>query len=114
MHQSFADMVWTGRATRTIRSSLEPEIELADLRRAWGPLNLENYADRLARPDLDIQMVLARRDAVVMPELSESLLRSLKNAGGRPQILKLNCGHYSLGKLPYILYAGLSLKGFLS
>jgi hypothetical protein len=30
-----ADMVWTGRATRSIRSSLEPEIDLADPRRAW-------------------------------------------------------------------------------
>ena len=111
---SLADMVWTGRATRSIRSSLEPEIELADLRRAWSPLNLENYAHRLARPDLDLQVVLAKRDTVVLPELSESLLRGLKNAGSRPQTLKLNCGHYSLGKLPYILRAGLSLKRFLS
>ena len=30
---SLADMVWTGRATRLIRNSLEPEIELTDLRR---------------------------------------------------------------------------------
>lgn len=111
---SLADMVWTGRATRSIRSSLEPEIELADLRRVWSPLNLENYVHRLARPDLDLQVVLAKRDTVVLPELSESLLLGLKNAGSRPQILKLNCGHYSLGKLPYILYAGLSLKRFLS
>ncbi|SEP33829.1 hypothetical protein SAMN05216228_10925 [Rhizobium tibeticum] len=111
---SLADMVWTGRATRTIRSSLEPEIALADLRRAWSPLSLENYVHRLARPDLDLQVVLAKRDTVVLPELSESLLLGLKNAGSRPQILKLNCGHYSLGKLPYILYAGLSLKRFLS
>ncbi|KQV83433.1 dienelactone hydrolase-related enzyme [Rhizobium sp. Root1220] len=110
---SLADMVWTGRATRTIRNSLEHEIELADLRRAWGPLNLENYTRRLARAELDIQMVLARRDKVVMPAISESLLSSLKNDGGRPQILKLNCGHYSLGRLPYILHAGLSLKRFL-
>ena len=111
---SLADMVWTGRATRSIRSSLEPEIELADLRRAWSPLNLENYVHRLARPDVDFQVVLAKRDTVVLPELSESLLLGLKNAGSRPQILKLNCGHYSLGKLPYILYAGLRLKRFLS
>jgi len=111
---SLADMVWTGRATGSIRSSLQPEIELADLRRAWSPLNLENYVHRLARPDVDLQVVLAKRDTVVLPELSESLLYSLKNAGGRPQVLKLNCGHYSLGKLPYILYAGLSLKRFLS
>lgn len=71
------------RYTNYPEQRLEPEIELADLRSAWGPLNLENYVHRLARPDLDVQMVLARRDTVVMPELSESLLRSLKNAGGR-------------------------------
>ncbi len=41
---SLADMVWTGRATRSIRDSLENEIELTDLRRAWSPLGMEKYA----------------------------------------------------------------------
>ena len=111
---SLADMVWTGRATRLIRGSLEPEIELTDLRRAWGPLNLENYAPSLARPDLDLHVVLAKRDKVVLPELSERFMQALKDAGARPNILKLNCGHYSLAMPPYILWAGLSLKRFLS
>ncbi len=111
---SLADMVWNGRATRSIRSSLEPEIALADLRRAWSPLNLENYVRRLARPDLDLQMILAKRDTVVRPEVSDSLLLALQNAGRRPRPLRLNCGHYSLGKLPYILCAGLSLRRFLT
>lgn len=111
---SLADMVWTGRATRSIRSSLEQEIELAYLRQAWSPLNLQNYVLRLARPELDLQVVLAKRDKVVLPELSHSLLLGLENAGSRPQTLRLNCGHYSLAKLPYILHAGLSLKRFLS
>lgn len=111
---SLADMVWTGRATRSIRSSLEQEIELAYLRQAWSPLNLQNYVLRLARPELDLQVVLAKRDKVVLPELSHSLLLGLENAGNRPQTLRLNCGHYSLAKLPYILRAGLSLKRFLS
>jgi dienelactone hydrolase len=111
---SLADMVWTGRATRLIRDSLEPEIELTDLRRAWGPLNLENYAHSLARPDLDLHVVLAKRDKVVLPELSDRFMQSLKDAGARPNILKLNCGHYSLAMPPYILLAGLSLKRFLS
>ncbi|TIS18078.1 MAG: dienelactone hydrolase-related enzyme [Mesorhizobium sp.] len=110
---SLADMVWTGRATRLIRDSLEPEIELTDLRRAWGPLNLENYAHSLARPDLDLHVVLAKRDKVVLPELSEKFMQRLKDAGARPHILELNCGHYSLGMPPYILSAGLSLKRFL-
>ncbi|ESY89634.1 alpha/beta hydrolase [Mesorhizobium sp. LNHC209A00] len=111
---SLADMVWTGRATRAIRESLEPEIELTDLRRAWGPLNLENYARSLARPDLDLHVVLAKRDKVVLPELSERFMHRLKDAAARPNILKLNCGHYSLAMPPYILLAGLSLKRFLS
>ncbi|MES0057227.1 dienelactone hydrolase-related enzyme [Mesorhizobium sp. M0078] len=111
---SLADMGWTGRATRSIRDSLEPEIELTDLRRAWGPLNLENYAHSLARPGLDLQVVLAKRDKVVLPELSNRFMQRLKDAGARPNILELNCGHYSLAMPPYILLAGLSLKRFLS
>lgn len=110
---SLADMVWTGRATRLIRDSLEPEIELTDLRRAWGPLNLENYAHNLARPDLDLHVVLAKRDKVVLPELSERFIQRLKDAGARPNILELNCGHYSLAMPPYILLAALSLKRFV-
>jgi len=111
---SLADMVWTGRATRSIRDSLEPEIELTDLRRAWSPLNLENYAHGLARPDLDLQVVLAKRDRVVLPEISQRFMQRLREAGAQPNILELNCGHYSLAVPPYILLAGLSLKRFLS
>ncbi|RVI63709.1 alpha/beta fold hydrolase [Sinorhizobium meliloti] len=111
---SLADMVWTGRATRSIRDSVEPVIELTDLRRAWGPLNLENYAHNLARPGLDLHVVLAKRDKVVLPELSEKFMQRLKNAGAKPDILELNCGHYSLAIPPYILLAGLSLKRLLS
>ncbi|MBY5412841.1 dienelactone hydrolase-related enzyme [Rhizobium leguminosarum] len=111
---SLADMVWTGRATRSIRDSLEPEIELSDLRRAWCPLNMENYAHRLARRNLDLHVVLAKRDKVVLPELSERLTQRLEDADARLNILKLNCGHYSLAMPPYILLTGLSLKRFMS
>ncbi|AVA23903.1 dienelactone hydrolase-related enzyme [Rhizobium sp. NXC24] len=111
---SLADMVWTGRATRSIRESLEPEMKLTDLRRAWAPLNLENYVQNLARPDLALHVVLAKRDKVVLPDLSQRFMQSLKDAGAQPNVLELNCGHYSLAMPPYILLAGLSLKGFLS
>jgi len=109
-----ADMVWTGRATRSIRDSLEPHLELSDLRRAWAPLDLGNCAHRLARPDLALHVVLAKRDKVVLPELSESFLQKMTAAGARPDILRLSCGHYSLAMPPFILLAGLSLKRFMS
>lgn len=111
---SLADMVWTGRATRSIRHSLASVIDLADLRAAWSPLNLENYAHNLARPGLDLHVVLAKRDSVVLPQLSQRFMQGLRDAGAQPNILKLNCGHYSLAIPPYILLAGLSLKGFLT
>lgn len=110
---SAADVAWKGRATRTVRKSLEPVIELTDLRRAWGPINLENYVNKLARPDLDLQVVLAKRDKVVLPENSQSLLHKLEEAGAQPDVLQLNCGHYSLAKPPHILFAGLRLHRLL-
>jgi len=111
---SLADMIWTGRATRSIRNSLAPHLELPDLRRAWAPLDLKNYAHRLARPGLALHVVLAKRDKVVLPELSERFMQKLITAGARPDILRLSCGHYSLAMPPYILLAGWSLKRFLS
>lgn len=110
---SLADMVWTGRATRSIRSSFEPHIGLLELRKAWRPLNIENHAHRLSRPDLSVQVVLAKRDKVVLPEISQQLLRRLVGSGVAPNVLRLNCGHYSLSLPPYILSAGLSLDRFL-
>ena len=110
---SLADMFWTGRATRLIRDSLDPEVKLTDLRRAWAPISLENYADKLSRSDLDLQIVLAKRDKVVLPEVSERFMAKLKKAGAEPDILELNCGHYSLAMPPYGLSAGLSLRRFL-
>ncbi len=111
---SLADMVWTGRATRAIRDGLERAIEIADLRRAWGPLDLENYTHKLARPDLALHMVIATRDKVVLPKLSKHFIEKLHEVGARPNVLELNCGHYSLAVPPYILLAGWSLKRFLS
>jgi len=111
---SLADMVWTGRATRSIRESLEPAIGLTDLRRAWGPLNLENFVHKLARPELALQVVFATRDKVVLPALTQSFIRKLQQAGAKPSVLTLNCGHYSLATPPYIFLAGWSLKRFLS
>jgi pimeloyl-ACP methyl ester carboxylesterase len=110
---SLADMVWSGRATRQIRESLEPAITQSSLNRAWGGLNMENFAANLARPDLDLQLVLARRDKVVLPELSERFLVRLAEAGAHPDILRLNCGHYSLALAPYIAAVGWSLLHFL-
>jgi len=108
-----AEMVWTGGATRHIRASLEGRIGLSELRRAWAPLNLENHAARLARPGLDLQILLAKRDRVVMPALSERLVQRLEVAAAAPNVVRLNCGHYSLTLPPYVLSSGMNASQFL-
>lgn len=111
---SLADMVWSGRATRLIRKSLETKITVSELNRAWGLVNLENYAVRLARKDLDLQIVMAKRDEVVLPDISHRFLSGLKQAGATPNSRTLGCGHYSLGLPPYSLLAGFGLFRFLT
>lgn len=110
---SLADMVWTGRATRLIKESIDQDMDLSGLKRAWAPINLENYADKLARPELKLQFVLAKRDTVVLPELSQQLIDNLCEAGAEPEVTWLNCGHYSISKPPFILSAGLYLDRLL-
>lgn len=109
-----AEMVWTGSATRHIRKSLDGCITSDDLKRAWAPLNLENHLDKLARPELDLQIVLAARDKVVPPAVSERFVNYLKSAGASLTVKRLNCGHYSLTLPPYIISTGISTARFLN
>lgn len=109
-----AEMVWTGGATRHIRTSLEGKMELPDLQRAWAPLNLGNYSHQLARPSLNLQLVVARRDQVVLPALSERLIEQLRGAGASPDVSWMNCGHYSLTLPPFVVSVGLNAHRFLS
>ncbi len=109
---SLADMVWTGGATQHIRASLEGKMELSELRRAWAPLSLGNCAATLARPGLNVQLVLAKRDRVVMPALSEEFVQQMHRRGAYPYIKRLNCGHYSLALPPYAVSTGISAGRF--
>ena len=111
---SLADMAWTGRATRHIRMSLDGVVELAQLRRAWAPLDLGRHASKLARSDSTLQFVLAKRDTVVPPDLSERLVAAVRQAGADPRVQWLDCGHYSLSLPPYILWAGRSMTEALA
>lgn len=111
---SLADLVWDGRATRSIRQSLNGHIDLETLRKAWAPVNTENYANNLARNELDLDIVLGKRDTVVLPAASARFIDSLKDANAEYRLTEYNCGHYSLGLPHYIARAGFRLAAQLS
>lgn len=110
---SLASMVWTGRATRLIRKSIEPNLSLTDLDRAWAPINLNNYGRNFSRPNFNLSIVLARRDKVMLPQHSYEFIEGLRAEGVGLNVSELNCGHYSLALPPYIVMAGLGLRRFL-
>jgi hypothetical protein len=76
---SLADMVWTGRATRHIRASLDVEVGLADLRRDAGHSGAElqpllAFAAPICHPGR------TERFAVVVPQSAISALTRLPAA----------------------------------
>ena len=97
----FAEVVWTGRATRHLRRRLEQHITLDQLRPAWGLISTATFAGRLARPDHRIQIIRALRDTVVLPQATEKFVRQLKSAGAQFSTHTYPCGHYTLGLFPY-------------
>ena len=110
---SLADMVWTGRATRSIRATLETQTTSSCISSAWRPLDLNEHLEELVRPGLEVQVILAARDTVVRPNISEAFVEKLEEAGARISVVTLNCGHYSLALPPFALQAGLRLCRFL-
>jgi len=77
-------------------------------------VSLENYVDKLARAELDLQIVLATRDKVVPPAVSQRFVGGLQAAGASLTVKRLNCGHYSLTLPPYIISTGISAARFLN
>ena len=110
---SVADLVWDGRATRSIRQSFDGHIDLETLRKAWAPINIENYVHQFARRKLDLDIVLGKRDTVVLPAVSARFIDRLNEANAKFELAEYNCGHYSLGLPQYIARAALRLNAQL-
>lgn len=100
---SVADVIWSGRATETIRSELKANMDLGSLRRAWDPINLGNCGGLLARPRLKTQIFLAKRDTLILPEISDDLIDNFTSAGVDLSVVRVNCGHYSMSLPQYII-----------
>jgi hypothetical protein len=97
----FAKVVWTGRATRHLRRCLERQVTLDQLRSAWSLISTETFADRLARPDHQVEIIRASRDTVVVPRATDKFVRQLQSAGVPLGVHSYPCGHYTLGCFPY-------------
>jgi hypothetical protein len=103
MADDFAEVVWTGAATRHVRQSLERYFGLDTVREAWSPISPASYAAQFACRLDEVLIVSGALDEVFQPELTERYIKRLRRAGGRPIWARYGCGHYTLARFPYSL-----------
>jgi hypothetical protein len=109
----FADVVWTGRATRHISAALQRALSLQALRAIWSVISLDSFAQYYASNGQHLLVVSGNRDKVVLPQLTEEFVEKLRNARVSVQHVRLSCGHYSMAMLPFNVRAAIELVTFL-
>ncbi|WP_457811104.1 alpha/beta hydrolase family protein [Sinorhizobium meliloti] len=108
-----ADLVWTAETMKSLRDRIEPVMSLEDLRTAWSLINLEMHLFGLTRPRLDMMFVLGKDDTITRPAASDRVIELLKKCNRSPEVLRLNCGHSSVGIFPYNIIAARKVLRFL-
>ncbi|MEE8349812.1 MAG: hypothetical protein V3R94_09595 [Acidobacteriota bacterium] len=109
----FADVIWTGLATRYVRWGLEGNISLEDLRRCWAPISPWFHIPRLkscTRPHL---LITAKYDLTFRPELTEKMFDEYKAQRIPHQRAVLPCGHYTSATFPFNYLDGWHMCRFL-
>jgi hypothetical protein len=109
----FADVVWTGISTRHVRSSLDGNVSLEDLRRIWMPISPKAYLTKLIGTGKSSLLIHALYDHSFLPYLSQQVLADYRELGLPHSTLTLPCGHYTSGKPPFNLWLGYSMCNWL-
>jgi dienelactone hydrolase len=107
----FADVVWRGLSTRHVREALEGNVDLAELRDLWRPINPWSYLDRIRKTQT--LLVYARYDLTFPVDLSRLLIREFDRRELPHEVSVLPCGHYSTGVAPFNFIDAYVLTRFL-
>jgi hypothetical protein len=109
----FADVVWNGLSTQHVRHSLEPSIDLQQLRFLWSPISPYPFIKRLSGTNREILTLSGRYDTTFLPELSQQAYDEFDRCNIPYQRVWLPCGHYTMGKFPFNAMAGYQVVRFL-
>ena len=110
---SFADVVWTSRATRHIAATLRGAISLELVRTIWSIIGLDSFIEYYRRSHHDILILSAARDTVILPRLTADFVSKLRDARIAVRQATLPCGHYSIGMLPFSMLTVAHALSFL-
>jgi pimeloyl-ACP methyl ester carboxylesterase len=109
----FADVVWGGLSTMHVRESLEQEITLERLRRLWEPISPFPFIRKLQGSQRPMLMLAGRYDLTFPAHLTQQGFEELDRFSIPARKQWLPCGHYTMGKFPFQVVAGLRVRRFL-
>jgi len=108
-----AEVVWTGISCRHIRKSLDGYLSLDELRHYWSLISPAPFLPRLQSNPLKNLLIWAEHDTTFRPEYSRHVLEVFQQLQLHHEVVKLPCGHYTSGKLPFNVWDGLAMCNFL-
>ncbi|MCL4524569.1 MAG: alpha/beta hydrolase family protein [Acidobacteria bacterium] len=109
----FGDVVRTGMTTNHVWEGLRAMVSADEIRHYWAPVSPFPYIHRVHGTGQRCLMITGKYDPTFISELSEEIIGSLHSNGVRHEVLRLPCGHYSLGEFPFSWAAGGRFAAFL-
>ena len=110
---TFAEVVWTGQATRHVRAGLDADLTLERLRRCWMAISPIAYAEKLARWPKKSLFIYARYDLTFLPEFSRRIIAESLRLQLDTEVAVLPCGHYTCGETPFKFLDAFYIAWFL-
>ncbi len=108
-----ADVVWSGLSTQHIRLGMEEDITLERLREAWACISPVHYMSKFAARKKKSLFIYATYDTTFPLHLSQDIISEVKQHGIDAKVVKMPCGHYTIGEAPFKFIDGYQIVSFL-
>ena len=109
-----ADVVWQGLSTYHVKQGIGDNVTLDELREFWLPISPLAYMDKLSKmPPRPQRYIYTLYDLTFPVDLSLDMMRSLREHKIEHDVVKIPCGHYTLGEKPWVYLDGWKIVAFL-
>ena len=109
----YADVVWNGLSTSHVKKALQNEISLESLRGIWEPISPFPFIKRLKETRRRMLTLSGRYDLTFPARLTQQGHDEFERYSIPVRKEWLPCGHYTMGKFPFQVMAGLKVRSFL-
>jgi hypothetical protein len=109
-----ADVVWQGLSTYHVKAGIGDNVTLDELREFWLPISPMVYMNKLSKmPPRPQRYIYTLYDLTFPVDLSRRMMKSLRDHHIEHDVVKIPCGHYTLGEKPWVYLDGWKIVSFL-